>query len=341
MRVIILGAGGFIGSRMARMLVATPMLPAFAGGAAEAGRASAGGRPISELVLVDQREVAGMPQPTAPVAVTRVQGDLRDPALLDGLFSRPVDCVFHLAASLTLDAESDFTRGLEVNVHTLMRLLEHCRLQPRPPQLVFASSISAFGGMLPDRVDDDVAQTPETSYGTHKAIAELLVNDYSRRGFLDGRMLRLPVVVTHPGPATGSVSDRIAALIREPLSGRDVTCPIAPATRLPVASVQRVVQNLVALLGLPAATFGASRAMNLPSLTVTPAEIDAAVDRAAGPERRGRILWQPDERLQRIADGWPREFTSRRALAAGIAGDPDVDAVVAAYLREAAGGTAA
>jgi nucleoside-diphosphate-sugar epimerase len=337
MRVVILGAGGFIGSRLTGALMAGRMRPAAAGVVGTVGTSGAEkGRPITELVLADARELAvPAPERVASAAVTVVRGDIRDPAFLAGIFSRPVDCVFHLAASLTLDAESDFVGGLEVNVHALMRLLELCRAQPRPPRLVFASSISAFGGVLPDRVDDDVAQTPETSYGSHKAIAELLINDYSRRGFLDGRMLRLPVVLTHPGPATGSVSDRVAALIREPLGGRDVICPLAPATRMPVASVQKVVAGLVALLGLDAAGFGASRAMNLPSLTVTPAEIESAVIRAAGSRQVGNFLWQQDERLQRIADGWPREFTSSRALASGIVGDPDVDAVVAAYLAEA------
>src|SRR5690606_33003338 len=120
------------------------------------------------------------------------------------------------------DAENAFEHGMEINVHALMRLLEACRRQGNTPKFMFASSISTFGGDLPDTVDDYVRQTPQTSYGAHKVIGEQLINDYSRRGYLDGRALRLPIVLTHPGPATASVSDRIASLIREPLNGARV-----------------------------------------------------------------------------------------------------------------------
>jgi nucleoside-diphosphate-sugar epimerase len=161
-------------------------------------------------------------------------------------------------------------------------------------------------------------------------MAELLINDHSRRGFIDGRVLRLPVVLTHPGPASGSVSDRIAALIREPLAGRDTVCPLAAATRVPVASVQSVVNSFLALHELAASRFGPTRVMNLPSLTVTPAELAAAVVRRGA---TGQIKWQADRQMQAIVDGWPRAFTSELALSLGLQADPHVDALVDAYLE--------
>lgn len=308
MRVLVLGAAGFIGSQLARTLHA---------------RGTLRGRAIDRLLLADQRPPAALP------GATVLQGDVCDTAFVQRLFAEPPDVVFHLAATLTLDAEMDPARGLAVNVQALMNLLAHCRAQSTPPAFVFASSISTFGGLLPDTVDDHVAQTPRTSYGTHKAIAELLIHDDSRRGRLDGRVLRLPVVLTHPGPASGSVSDRLASLIREPLNGQEALCPWAPQTRVPVASVQQVVKGFLHLLELPAERLGDTRVMNLPSLTVTPGEIEAAVQ---GRGAAGRIRWQPDAQLQAIVDGWPRHFTSARALALGLRPDANVDALIDAYL---------
>ena len=310
MRVLVLGASGFIGSHLAHSLRRSGRL---------------GNQPLTDLVLADLRQPPG-----------GLQGDICDPAFVQRLFAQPVDAVFHLAATLTLDAELDFARGLAVNVHALMQLLERCRAQAargRVPAFVFASSISTYGGALPERVDDHVAQTPQTSYGTHKAVAEQLINDYTRRGFVDGRVLRLPVVLTHPGPASGSVSDRIAALIREPLAGRDTVCGLAPDTRFPVASVRSVVRSFLALQALPATAFGASRAMNLPSLTVTPGALASAVARRGA---IGDISWQPDATLQGIVDGWPRAFTSDRALRLGLHADAHIDEIIDAYLESRA-----
>jgi nucleoside-diphosphate-sugar epimerase len=324
MKVLVLGAAGFIGATLVRALCAEPSL--VIDGAMP--------RRIRELVLADYRPVPRVDN-GGGIAIRIEQGDIGEPVFLERLLGDRYDCIFHLAAMLTLDAEKDFVRSLDVNVHALMRLLDHCRTQAASPAVVFASSISTFGGTLPEVVDDDVVQTPETSYGCHKLIAEVLISDYSRRGFIDGRVLRLPVVLTHPGPASGSVSDRVAALIREPLNGRDVVCPLDPQLRIPVASARSVVGGLRALLARPSAVFGATRAMNLPSLTVTPAAIEATVTRASLPGRPpGKVFWQPEAHLQRIAEGWPRSFTSRRALECGIAGDASLEAVVAAYIED-------
>jgi nucleoside-diphosphate-sugar epimerase len=311
LRVLVLGAAGFIGRHVGSRLAATLSIHPLAGDC--------------ELVLADSRSIG--PEP-AGVRVQCVQGDVCDPHFLAELFAQDFTTVYHLAASLTLEAEADFEHGLQVNVQALIALLQRCRAQVHAPRFVFASSISTFGGALPETVNDDVAQTPQTSYGTHKAIAELLINDCSRRGFIDGRVLRLPVVLTHPGPASGSVSDRIAALIREPLAGHDAVCPLSGDTRVPVASVQNVARSLIALADVPADAFGSTRALNLPSLSVTPLQLVDAVMRAGA---TGHIHWQPYAQFQRIVDGWPRAFTSQRALALGLAADASVDHLVRAH----------
>lgn len=315
MRVLVLGAAGFLGSRLVARLAADGRL---------------GAHPIDELVLFD---IGGLRVPAnAASKVSQVQGDMRDTALMDGLFSQRVDAVFHLAATLTVAAEADFRRGLETNVLGLLDLLERCRAQPAAPLLLFASSIATFGGQLPAVVGDDVFQAPATSYGTHKAVAELLLSDYSRHGFVDGRALRLPIVVTHPGPASGSISDQVASLIREPLRGGRATCHMAPDSSLVVASVDKVIDCFLKLAAVPAQALPAQRAMNLPGLTVTPAGIVEAVSRRLPTGRPDWVDWQPDPHVQRIIDGWPRAFTSQRALALGFEPDASVDALVSAFL---------
>ena len=315
MRVIVFGAAGFIGSRLAARL-------------ATEGRI--GERRIDELVLFDLRPVAAPPRAACKLSVAH--GDVREARVLGALFTAPIDVVFHFAATLTLDAESDFRRGLETNVLALVELLEHCRRQPKAPMLLFASSISTFGGDLPEVVDDDVFQSPTTSYGTHKAIAEHLLADYSRHGFVDARSLRLPIVLTHPGPASGSISDQVAALIREPLRGQRTTCRMAPDSALVVASADNVVRSFLHLAGLPASALERARTMNFPGLTVTPAQIVEAVATRLPAGAGECVQWQPDAHVQRIIDGWPRAFTSQRALALGFEPDASVGALVSAFL---------
>ena len=315
MRVLILGAGGFLGSRLAARLAADGRL---------------GERVIDELVLFDVRPVR---TPAASACtITQVHGDLRDRAVLEDLFALPPDAIFHLAATLTVDAETDFRRGLETNVLAFIELLERCRSQSAAPMLLFASSIATFGGMLPPVVDDDVFQAPATSYGTHKTVAELLLADYSRHGFVDGRALRLPIVVTHPGPASGSISDQVASLIREPLRGDRTVCRMAPDGRMVVASVDKVIEGFLRLSALPTDALQAGRTMNLPGLAVTPAQIVHAVARRLPAGDVDMVTWQADPQVQRIVDGWPRAFTSARAVALGFKPDESADALVTAFL---------
>lgn len=322
MRVVITGAAGFIGRKLTSALIGQRQLMA-------PGQAPT---PISELVLADHVEF-DTPS-TGGLPIRKVIGDLRDAGYRRHLFEGGVGSLFHLAASLTTEAERDIAPGIETNVLSLLGLLDLCRSQKFAPRFIFASSIATFGGRLPETVDDSTAQTPQTSYGAHKVIAEQLISDHSRHGVLDGRCLRLPIVVIRP-KAGSSVSDSVAAILREPLNGKDVDCPFRPETVLPIVSVQAVVRALLKLHDLPDDALGAFRALNLPALSVTAAEMAVAVQ--AYPQRTpGQVHWRPDAQMLAIVDGWPARFDSARARQLGIMPDAGLTEIIDAYLKDAA-----
>ena len=321
MRVLITGAGGFLGRALTKELLSRGELASRDGGRVA----------LTELVLADRVAVSA---PSAgPSRIVAAEGDVADPAFMSGLAERPFDSVFHLAATLTLEAEQDPDAAFATNVEPLRRLISDSH--GAKPRLVFTSSIAVFGGKLPDVVDDDLRPTPTTTYGAHKAVVELLLADASRTGRIDGRALRLPVVLIRPGASTPAVSDRVAAILREPLAGRDVTCPLAAETRIPVASAAAVARALADLHDVPEESLPPSRAMNLPALTVTVAEMVAALERRRGAgERVGRVTFAPEPALQSIVDGWPKRFMSADASRLGLGSDPDLEAIVASYLAE-------
>jgi nucleoside-diphosphate-sugar epimerase len=252
---------------------------------------------------------------------------------VQALGARGFDSIFHLAATLTLEAERDPDGAFAVNVEATRELIAAHRATV--PRIVFASSIAVFGGALPESVDDEVRPMPMTTYGSHKAIAELLLADATRHGWVDGRALRLPIVLIRPGSPNPAVSDRVAAIVREPLAGRDVVCPLAPETQIPVASARAVARALVRLHDLPASSLPSGRAMNLPALTVSIAEMVRALERQRRPGRAiGSVTFSPDPILQPIVDGWPKRFVSADASRLGLGPDPDLDEIYAGYLAE-------
>lgn len=263
-------------------------------------------------------------------------GDLSDPAFLDAIVEGGFDVLFHLAATLTLEAERDPDRAYAVNVEPLRRLIAGPRRGK--PKVVFTSSIAVFGGALPDVVDDAVRAAPTTTYGAHKAVLELLLADATRRGLIDGRALRLPIVVTRPGASTPAVSDRVAALLREPLAGRSVVSPFRPDTRLCLASAGAVVRALLTLADLPADALPADRAMNLPALSTTVADVvEAVMAQLPGAEdaaSRGAVTYAPDPALQAVVEGWPRHFVSATASRLGLAADSDLAALIADHVHD-------
>jgi D-erythronate 2-dehydrogenase len=213
-------------------------------------------------------------------------------------------------------------------------VLDACRELGTCPRLVFASSLAVYGGALPPVVGDETPLTPQTSYGTQKAIGELLVNDYSRKEFVDGRAVRLPTVVVRPGRPNRAASTFASSMIREPLSGREAICPISPDTVMALASPRRIVAGLLHAHDLPGGALGTNRSLQLPGFSVAVGEMAAAVRRAGGEAAYARILWEPDPQIQQIISGWPQALHAPRAEALGFTADNGIDEVVAAFVED-------
>jgi D-erythronate 2-dehydrogenase len=322
MRVVITGGCGFLGSRLAARLLARGSLAAADGGEAA----------IDELVLFDNAP------PVLPLPEDRrlhlVTGDIAGLVTLSRVITPGTQAVFHLAAIVSGQAESDFDLGWRVNLDGTRAVLEACRALGSRPRLVFASSLAVYGGDLPPSVGDDTALTPHTSYGAQKAIGELLVNDYSRKGFVDGRALRLPTVVVRPGRPNRAASGFASSMIREPLAGHEAVCPVSPETVMALASPRRIVAALERAHDLPADAFGFTRSLQLPGFSVAVGEMAAAVRRAGGEAAYARIRWQPDAAVQAMISSWPQQLPAPRARALGFAADSGIDDVVEAFVED-------
>src|SRR5438552_826924 len=287
MRIVITGGAGFLGSRLARALLARDSLTDARGEACH----------LRELVLVDV-----VPAAVADTRVTAVTGDLSDPALIERTVTPDTDSIFHLAAVVSGQAESEFDVGMRVNVDATRALLERCRRIAQPPKFVFISSLAVFGGPLPDPVPDDAPVTPQTSYGAQKAIGEFLVYDVTRKGYIDGRSLRLPTITVRPGKPNKAASSFASGIIREPLSGVDAICPVAPSTQVWVSSARTVIANLIVGHEAPASSFA----------------LPARRGRARGRGARSRAGPHPARAAPPRREPAPRR--SRRAFAAAPAG---------------------
>ena len=312
MRVVITGGCGFLGSRLAAELLRRD--------------------DIDELVLFDNSP-ATLPLPEDK-RLKPATGDIADRETLRAVITPGTGSVFHLAAVVSGQAEADTDLGYRVNLDGTRAVLDACRAVGTCPRVIFASSLAVYGGELPPAVGDETPLTPQTSYGTQKAIGELLVNDYSRKGFVDGRAVRLPTVVVRPGRPNRAASTFASSMIREPLAGREALCPVSPDTVMALASPRRIVAGLVQAHDLPGAAFGASRSLQLPGFSVAVGEIAAAVGRAGGVAAYARIRWEPDPQIQQIISSWPQALHAPRAEALGFTADSSIDEVVAAFIDD-------
>ena len=325
MRIVITGAAGFIGRKLARALLARGTLMDRHGTV----------QAIGEITLFDVVEADGMPDDPR---LDTVAADITDAAAVRSVIGPRTDGVFHLAAIVSANAEEDFDLGYSVNLDGTRHVLEACRALPEPARLVFASSVAVYGGDMPEVLDDATILTPQTSYGAQKAAGELLLNDYSRKGFVDGRALRLPTIVVRPGRPNRAASTFASSIIREPLAGQQAICPVERDAEMYVLSPRRVIQDLIHAFELPAADFGMTRMLTLPGITVSIGAMVDALEEVAGAEVARRIQWQPDPRIQKIVAGWPARFDARRARAMGFEPDAAVGEIIRAHIEDELGG---
>jgi nucleoside-diphosphate-sugar epimerase len=318
MDIVVTGAAGFLGGEVVAALLA---------------RGELRGREVSRVVAVDQ---------TAPLVgagdprVVPVVGDIAEPGLLASVVDGSTDVVFHLAAVVSGQAEVDVDLGARVNVDATRLLLDACRHAGGAPVVVFASSLAVYGGELPAVVDDTTPLWPASTYGTQKAIGELLLADYTRKGFVDGRALRLPTISVRPGAPNRAASSFLSGIIREPLAGVVADCPVAPETQVWLASPESAVANLVA--GAELDLGGDRRGINLPGVTVSVGEMVATLAAMAGPAVADLVRWAPDPAISALVETWPARIDTSRALAAGLRGDAGFEALLEAYLRRVKGG---
>jgi D-erythronate 2-dehydrogenase len=325
--VVITGGAGFLGARLARELLA----------AGSVDVAGSGARPLSRLTLVDRAPLA--PDLAADGRVAEIRGDLGEllgPAGRDPLAG--ADVIFHLAAAVSGECEADFDLGIRANLRATESLLASCRAAGTDPVVVLASSAAVFGASaehpLPAVVDDHTLPNPQTSYGVQKFISEQLLADYTRKGFLRGRAIRLMTVCVRPGRPNAAASGFFSSIIREPLAGERAICPVGPRTEVALTSPAKAIGGLLCAATSSDEAWGGRTAVNLPALTVTVAEMVTALERVAGPAVSGLIDWIPDPAVAGIVTSWPARFRADRASRLGLVPDPDFGSIIAMHLAQ-------
>jgi nucleoside-diphosphate-sugar epimerase len=323
MHILITGAAGMIGRKLTARLV---------------GAGALNGREIEKLTLIDV---------SAPQKPERFSGsvdartaDITDPVAARAAVAGKPDVIFHLAAVVSGEAELDFKKGMRVNLDGSRALLEAIRTagEGYRPRLVFTSSIAVFGAPFPDAIADDFHLTPLTSYGTQKAIVELLIADYTRRGFLDGIGIRLPSIVVRPGRPNKAASGFFSSIIREPLAGEEAVLPVEESVLHWHASPRAAAGFLVHAAGVDRDKLGSRVNLTMPGVCCTVAEQIAALRRVAGDKVASRIRRAPDPLVARIVAGWPSRFDPRRALALGFKGEASFDDIIRVHIEDELGG---
>ena len=318
MKILITGGAGFLGQRLTREF-------------AEAGKLTVNGveRAISGICAFDQIEGA-----FTHSLVNNVAGDISSAASVASLIDRGTHLVVHLAAVVSGTAEADFDLGMRVNLDGTRHLLEACRRQGAQPTFLFSSSIAVFGGDLPAVVTDSTTPTPQGSYGIQKLIGEHLVQDYTRKGFIDGRAVRVPTVVVRPGKPNGAASGFASGMIREPLNGIASVLPVSLSTEMWEASPRAVSRMLKHAIALDANTWGWNRVLNLPGLVASMDDAIAALRKIGGEKAAALLSLKEDPAIVRLVSTWAARFETQRALSMGFTADASFEDIVHSYIEE-------
>lgn len=314
MRILITGGAGFLGQGLAKELLKNKQ-----------------NQIIAEIVLADiapLRDGALL----AAARVRSVTGDLCE--LLDRDLLCGIDGVFHLAAAVSGECEADIDVGMRANLDSTRALLNACRALPKPPRLVFSSSLAVYGGAMPEVIADDTLPMPQNSYGTQKYVCEQLIADYTRKGYVDGRSVRLPTVTVRPGKPNKAASGFMSGIIREPLAGMEAVCPVDPATGVWITSPRSAIAGLLAAFDTPRGQWGSRTACNLPGLSVRVSQMMESLARIGGATAASRVRVAIDESISRIVGGWPWRFDTVRASALGLAGPASMDDIIAEYIAD-------
>ncbi len=322
MNILIIGAAGMIGHKLAARIARDGHL---------------NGRPVTKMVLAD---TVAPPVHEAAFPITAIAADIASPQTATALVALRPDVIFHLAAIVSGEAERDFEKGYAINMDGTRFLLEAIRLggQGTCPRLVFASSIAVFGAPFPDVIDDDFLLAPLTSYGTQKAIGELLLADYTRKGFVDGIGLRLPTICVRPGKPNAAASGFFSNIIREPLVGQSAILPVSEDVRHWHASPRSAIGFLLHAAGLEGARVGPRRSLSMPGICVSVGEQIAALRRVAGEKAVDLIRREPDPAIMNIVAGWPQNFEAKRALDLGFVAETSFDDIIKVHIDDELGG---
>jgi nucleoside-diphosphate-sugar epimerase len=320
MKVLIIGAAGMIGRKIAGRLVVDGRL---------------GDRMLSGLRLADV--VAPEPMSDADIAAA----DLSEPGAAEALIADRPDVIMHLAAIVSGEAEAELEKGYRINLDGSRLLFDAIRRAHEAegwrPRVVFASSIAVFGAPFPEKIGDEFLCAPLTSYGAQKAMAELVLNDYSRRGIMDGIGLRLPTICVRPGRPNKAASGFFSNILREPIAGQEAVLPVEDDVRHWFASPRSAVGFFLHAATMDLDPVGPRRCLNMPGLSATVGEQIAALDRVVGPQAVKLIRREPDETIRGIVAGWPRDFAPERAKALGFTAETDFDQIIRVHLEDELG----
>lgn len=316
MNIVVTGGGGFLGSRVIQLLL---------------------DRKDRGESAVDFQQVISLDLGECPVVdprVSSVVGSIAESRLLESVITEETVGIFHLAAVLSGGSEENFDLAMDVNVGATKAILDAARKTGVTPRIVFTSSLAVFGGQMPEVVPETFATQPQSTYGAVKAIGELLVNEYSRKGFVDGRVCRLPTISVRPGTPNSAASSFASGVIREPLNGIASECPVPPETRMWLSSPGVAVENLVRAFEVDGDSLGFWRTLNLPGVAVTVKQMLDSLQEVGGQEARELVTQELDERVMDIVCSWPGEFDVERTLGFGFIQDANFDDVVRQYQAE-------